>query len=255
MSYEADELRRSWKNCTCPIYVSGTLGARFRRKNTERATWDEAKSLVHTWEEAGSWDGTVTLVPPVIQVPEPAPAATEGRVTIERAIEAYLTDLTHAAANTLKKYKQLLKRLKAFSDSRGFVMIDQWGPVNVREFRSSWSISPQSAAKSMSTLKAFFEFCVSNEWLTRNPARLVKNPRGRDAADRRSEQKLPFSDPEILRMYDACETKYGKQEVKWSRVIHHQRVEGEYARYNFKMDGSGSRGFHLCFGLYRPAHR
>ena len=68
----------------------------------------------------------------------------------------------------------------------------------------------------MSTMKAFFEFCLSNEWIPRNPARLVKNPRGRDAADRRNEQKLPFTDDELKMMYGACETKYGKQEVKWS---------------------------------------
>ena len=65
----------------------------------------------------------------------------------------------------------------------------------------------------MSTVKAFFEFCLSTEWITRNPARLVKNPRGRDAADRRNEQKLPFTDLELQRMYEACATKYGKQEV------------------------------------------
>jgi hypothetical protein len=45
--------------------------------------------------------------------------------------------------------------------------------------------------------KDIFEFCLSNEWIARNPARLVKNQRGRDAADRRSEQKLPFTDSEL----------------------------------------------------------
>jgi len=102
-------------------------------------------------------------------------------------------------------------------------------------------VSPQTAAKNMSIVKAFFEFCLSNEWTLRNPARLVKNRRGRDAADRRSEQKLPFSDEELRRMYEACETKYGKQEIKWSRVIHHRRVEGQYARYNQKWTGQDSR--------------
>jgi site-specific recombinase XerD len=105
-------------------------------------------------------------------------------------------------------------------------MLDKWGPIDVREFRSSRSVEPQTA-KNMSAIKAFFEFCLSNEWITRNPARLVKNPRGWDVADRRNEQKLPFSDTELQKMYEACETKYGKQEVKWSRTIHHQRVEGE----------------------------
>jgi hypothetical protein len=77
----------------------------------------------------------------------------------------------------------------------------------------------------------------------RNPARLVKNQRTRDSTDRRNEQKLPFSDEELKKMYEACETKYGKQEIKWSRVIHSQRVEGQYARYNSKWNGQDLADF------------
>ncbi|MBZ5729166.1 MAG: site-specific integrase [Acidobacteriia bacterium] len=50
-------------------------------------------------------------------------------------------------------------------------------------------------------------------------------------------------------MYSACETQYGKQEVKWSRVIHHHRVEGEYARYNFKWTGQDLADF-ICVSVY-----
>jgi integrase len=82
-----------------------------------------------------------------------------------------------------------------------------------------------------------------DEWISRNPARLIKRQRGRDAKDRRSEQKLPFSDQELRTMYDACETKYGKQEIKWSREIHHQRVSGEYVRYNFEWTGQDLADF------------
>jgi hypothetical protein len=64
------------------------------------------------------------------------------------------------------------------------------------------------------TVKTFFEFSLSNVWVTRNPARLERNPRGRDTGDRRGEQKLPFSDEELRSMYEACETKYGKQEKR-----------------------------------------
>ncbi|HUJ22040.1 MAG TPA: tyrosine-type recombinase/integrase, partial [Bryobacteraceae bacterium] len=247
MSYEADELRRSWKKCSCPIYASGTLKGRFKRRNTERTSWEEARALAKVWEDAGSWNPSATVEEPLALAPVPEPAvqpATDGRVTVARAIEAFTADFEeHAATNTRKTYTLLLKKMKAFSDARGFVMLDQWGPIDVREFRSSWGVKPQTAAKDMSTVKAFFEFCLSNEWLTRNPARLVKNPRGRDAADRRNEQKLPFSDDELRKMYDACETKYGKQEVKWSRSIHYQHARGEYARYHYKWSGQDLADF------------
>jgi len=160
------------------------------------------------------------------------------RVTIECAIRAFMLEFSeYAAANTQKKYKLILAKLSAFSKMKGYLILDQWTPMDVREFRSSWSVSPQTAAKNMSTVKTFFEFCFSNEWISRNPARLVKLQRGRDSGDRRNEQKLPFSDQELRKMYDACETDYGKQEIKWSRTIHHQRVSGEYVRYNFKWSG------------------
>jgi integrase len=174
-------------------------------------------------------------------VPEPP---SRPRVTIERAIKAFTAEFEeHAAPNTQKKYRILLAKLKVFSDSRGYVMLDQWSPLDVREMRSSWEVAPQTAAKNMSTVKTFFEFCLANEWIQRNPARLVKNRRTRDSVDRRNEQKLPFSDDELKRMYEACETKYGKQEIKWSRVVHSRRVEGQYARYNAKWCGQDLADF------------
>jgi len=238
-SGEFEEGRRGWKKCACLIHVSGTLGGKFSRKQTGKSDWDEAKAVVAIWEAARSWDNPATLQAP----PPPAPEPASGRIKIERAIQAFTAEYQEHAPNTRKNYRLLLAEMKAFSDHRGFIMLDQWGPIDVREFRSSWPVSPQTAAKKMSTVKTFFEFCLSNEWIARNPARLVKNARGRDAADRRSEQKLPFTDSELQKMYEACETKYGKQEVKWSRVIHHHRAEGEYVRYNYKWTGQDIADF------------
>jgi integrase len=109
-----------------------------------------------------------------------------------------------------------MKRFCAFSEERGYVMIDQWEPSDVRQFRSTWPVSPPTAARRMSMLKPFFEYCVANEWITRNPARMVKNPKGRDTGDKRSEQKLPFTDDEIRRMYEACQRYGTTSKYKWT---------------------------------------
>jgi site-specific recombinase XerD len=237
---EYDERKKGWNRCECPIFVSGSLAKSFRRRSTGRWQWDEAKSLVLKLEKAAAW-AAASACPPVAPPTEPAPPS---RVTIERAIKAFTAEFEeHAAPNTQKKYRILLAKLKAFGESRGYVMLDQWTPLDVREMRLSWDVAPQTAAKNMSTVKAFFEFCLANEWIARNPARLVKNRRTRDSADRRNEQKLPFSDEELKRMYEACETKYGKQEIKWSRVIHSRRVEGQYARYGSKWNGQDLADF------------
>src|SRR6266853_4600352 len=55
-NYETDELRRGWKKCHCPIYADGTLGGKFKRRNTKKTTWREAKEVVSTWEAAGAWE-------------------------------------------------------------------------------------------------------------------------------------------------------------------------------------------------------
>jgi len=45
---------------------------------------------------------------------------------------------------------------------------------------------------------------------------MVKNPKTRDSGDGRNEQKLPFTDDEIKRMYNAC-PKYGNDfHHKWN---------------------------------------
>ena len=238
-SGEFEEGRRGWKKCACLIHVSGTLGGKFSRKQTGKSDWDEAKAVVAVWQAAKSWEGPVQIDEPA----PPAPTVPDGRITIERAIQAFTAEFQGHSHSTQKNYRLLLAKLKAFSDHRGFVMLDQWGPIDVREFRTGWAVSPQTAVKNMSTVKSFFEFCVSNEWIAKNPARLVKNQHGRDATDRRNEQKLPFTDAELQKMYDACETKYGKQEVKWSRIIHHHRAEGEYARFNWKWTGQDLADF------------
>lgn len=54
-TYESDERRRAWKRCFCPIYASGTIDGYFRRVNTKRVVWDDAKVVAEGWESAGAW--------------------------------------------------------------------------------------------------------------------------------------------------------------------------------------------------------
>jgi site-specific recombinase XerD len=67
----------------------------------------------------------------------------------------------------------------------------------------------------MAMLKPFFEYCVSNKWMETNPAHALRNPKGREMANRGNEQKFPFTDDEIKRMYGACQD-YGGTNRLWS---------------------------------------
>ncbi len=82
-NYEADELRRGWKKCRCPIYAAGTLGRKFNRKNTKKITWAEAKAVVAQWEAAGKWNDEEARA--FTSLPTPTPASEPNGITIERA--------------------------------------------------------------------------------------------------------------------------------------------------------------------------
>lgn len=236
---EFEEGRRGWKKCSCLIHASGTIGNRFNRQSTRCWRWEDAKTFLARLEGAGSWTGS-----PAAPTPEPSNTGTNTPITIEAAVKAFAAEYEQTAAiNTQKKYRLLLGKLKAFAAQRGFVALDQWKPIDVRDFRSSWKISPRSAAKDMSTIKTFFEFCVANEWIARNPARLVKLQRTREAADKRNEQKLPFSEDELKTMYRACAAEYGKQTITWSRSHHRKRAEAQVNRYQRKWTGQDLADF------------
>jgi integrase len=236
---EYDERKKGWKRCECPLFLSGTLQGTFKRQNTGQWEWENAKPIAISYEAAGNWSGTV----PEPTKPVPRTEEVQG-ITIEKAVNAFMAEFGDTAApNTQKKYRLLLGKLKSFAEGRGYVMIDQWTPIDVRELRTSWKVAPQTAAKNISTVKTFFEFCLANEWITRNPARLVQRQRTRDAADTRNQQKLPFSDDELKRMYEACDTQYGKQPITWSRTTHAHGAQGEVNRYNRKWNGQDLADF------------
>jgi site-specific recombinase XerD len=212
-AYEADELRRKAKKCLCQIHASGTL-RKFSRKCTNQITWEGAKEVAKEWEALGTWEkvnaGPAPEAPPA---PEPAREPKKEFITVERAVKAFLVERCQAAAaNTEKKYTLLMQSLKKYSDDKGYIGLDRWTVMDVREFRASWGVSPVTAAKNMSLIRGFFDFCVDNEWLEKSVAAKVKNPRN-VKCDKRNEQKLPFSDEEVDLMYEVCE-RWGTHEIR-----------------------------------------
>jgi site-specific recombinase XerD len=231
-SGEFEERKKTWKRCGCLIYAAGTLSGKFRRRRTGKSTWEEAKAEASAWEISGRWEGAASL-----QTVVDSPAQPSG-VPIDRAVKAFLAEhVRDSALNTVRKYTLLLEKLKKYSAHKGYVGLRQWTPVDVREFRASWEVAQQTANRDMSVIRSFFEFAVCNEWIDRNPGRLVKNPKGKSAVDGRNEQKLPFTDDELTRMYDVAEKKYGKLEIKWKRSSHGQPAEGIVNSWRYSWTG------------------
>jgi integrase len=45
-----------------------------------------------------------------------------------------------------------------------------------RNFRNTWNLAPRTASKQIERLRAFFNFCIENEWITKNPTKAIKAP-------------------------------------------------------------------------------
>ena len=217
-SYETDERKRAWRKCYCPIYAGGTLGGAFRRKNTNATDWDEAKAVAAGWEQAGSWSaGTASVVPaPSVQ----SVAGDQGRFTIDHATMAYLANREgrSIAQATARKYRTLIKLIRAFAETRGYVMLDQFTVSDMDAFYLTWKDGVRARGKKLERLKGFFKFCVKRKMITENPAEDLQAPIGAGSAA----NKTPFTDAEIQRMFVACrrlgrvEWKNGSHTGEWS---------------------------------------
>jgi integrase len=211
ITYEPDELRRRLKKCECPIYASGTLDRQFKRKNTERIYWADAKAVIADWESAGSWNGAVR---PIAAPPTSGPGSnpSTARISIADALEAYLAVREGAGivAPTLRKYRTFTKQLRAFADARGYVMLDQFTAGDIDVFYSSWKLGARAKSNALGRLRSFFRFCMNREWLVKNPVTSdLKPPLGA----KRAANKNPFTDDELQRIIHACDR---LKPISWS---------------------------------------
>jgi integrase len=216
----------------------------------------------NSWELASPPPDSVT---PVSATPSEAAKSSSWQdktVSIETAVRLYLKEheQAHSAPNTIRKYGLLLGRmavvdgkqvyapgkLQKFADRTGLRNIDEWSPSLVRQLRDSLQVSPLTASKNLGVFKGFFEFCVNNEWLEKNPAR-IKTLRNRAMTEGEGEerQKSPFSDDEVDRMYDGCQ-EFGHTLVReWPKKRDGRQVEAitRYRDYNRKWTGTDLADF------------
>jgi integrase/recombinase XerD len=211
MTYEADELRRNWKKCSCPIYASGTLHGQFKRKNTERSGWPEAKAIVSEWESAGSWSGKAHPIEPKPVAP-PLSDSASARISIADAVKAYLAVRSGSGivSATLRKHRTFVKQLEEFAAARGYVMLEQLTSADIDMFYAGWKLGARTKAKRLGTLRSFFRFCAKRKWVAVDPtdpksvgpiSSDLKPPIGAN----RAANKIPFTDEELQRIIHACD--------------------------------------------------
>lgn len=118
----------------------------FKRLSTGLWEWEPARQFGAQIEPTGTRNKRPD---PPAQAPQSI-GGEEERVTIERAVKAFMAEIeAHASVGTGKQYRLLLGKLTVFARSKGYVMIDQFHPIDIRDMRSGWAVSPRTATKNI----------------------------------------------------------------------------------------------------------
>jgi len=172
------------KRCRCALWVKGTLEGQSYQKSLKTRSFERAEQLKKDIE-AGE------------------PKEQEKGVSIHHALDAFLQECEsrNLNASTTRKYKGLAKSIQCFAECRSATLVSQLTVEVCRDFRASWTVSPRTASKQLERLRAFFNFCVDNEWLAKNPAKKIKLPQIRP------NPTLPFSDVELCRLLENTDSR------------------------------------------------
>ena len=163
------------KKCRCILWATGTLEGKAFRKSLKTRSFERAEQIKRKIEDGN-------------QAQQPK------SITISDALAAYIKDAEsrNLSKGTLKKYRRLQGRFTSFLVSAGGNRhLARFSMESVRDFRASWKLSPITASKEIGFLRAFFTFCISNGWITTNPAKAIKAPQVKNLP------RIPFSEKEI----------------------------------------------------------
>jgi integrase len=197
LNSEFDERKKGWKRCECPITASGTFEKKYRRQSTGAWEWDAARAVARAWEAGNSW-----TVPQ--SIPQAAPLLEKTvRTTISDATQAFLDRVTTKEFEpaTESKYRTFIKQLRAFTDDRGYLYVDQLKITDMDRFYASWPDGKRAKARKLHKLTGFVEFCVKRKWLKEDIAADLEPPEGHSIPA----NKTPFTDDEINRILAACD--------------------------------------------------
>ena len=164
------------RDCTCPIWVSGSLHGKPMRKSLGIRNWEAAQKIVRDWE--ARIDG--------------------GSQSVIDAFGYFMADCAarQLAPETVGKYRLLQREMVA---RWGLRPVDSLSVQEIATYRESWKLAGISARKKIERMRTFFRFCAQRKWSNDNPAVFLKPPK------MTSVPTLPFSADEVEKIRDALE--------------------------------------------------
>jgi integrase/recombinase XerD len=176
---------RKYSRCGCPLWVDGRLnGIRVHKSlgTRDRETaLQGVRDLESVPKDAGSWQ--------------------RERITAEEACVRFVADLEarRLKASTVRKYRLLFKHLTEFAKDHHLSRLDQLSIEILDEFRCQWKDGPQTVAKKLERLRAFFRFAQRRKWVGENPANDLKAPKYVQRPT------MPFTEDEVKRILAAVD--------------------------------------------------
>lgn len=179
---------KTWRRCSCPKWIWGSLNGNFIRQSARTHLWEQAEELrlrLSQGEPAAALPAkpskteTSPALPPLpVQAQStgetsPGAAPKRPRVSIKKAVEAYLADAVsrNVSEATLDKLGTIFKKqFLPWTEAQGLEYIDEIDLDVLLNFRSSWKDAALAKQKKQSRVVGFFWACVRRRYLIENPA-------------------------------------------------------------------------------------
>lgn len=165
----ADREDRDCKDCDCMKSIYIFQGGRDFRFSAKTRSWKKAENLKVEIEDY--------FDPVKNELRKLKDAQQANRATVAEAVETYITDAAtrNLSLATQKKHEVLFrKQMLNWAAQHGIRCVDEVTTVRLTQWRASWSsLAPLTIRNTQERVKAFFEFCVKQGWLAKNPASLL----------------------------------------------------------------------------------
>jgi integrase len=181
---------RTYRRCNCPKWIGGQVNRDYFRKSAGTRQWGEAEELRLKLEDAllkglppfgPSRPDTLGLVafPKVespaleatpVEVLPPTPK--KPRVTVDSAVDAYLTDARSRglSEDTIRKLETIFrKQFLSWCTVEGLIFLDEIDLDALLRFRSTWKDAPLAGQKKQNRVIGFFWACMRRRYIQENP--------------------------------------------------------------------------------------
>lgn len=175
----------NWRRCRCPKWIQG-IGNNGRplRVTAKTRSWEQAETRAREMESA----------------PDPSKPQIKAAITIVEAVSSFRADEDGRCLEktTVAQSRSLFEhQLFHWAVERGLTLLTELTTPELTKFRASWGNGANTTKRKHERLVGFFNFCIANDWLEKNPAARMK---------RVEEKRVPtdyFTREEFERIVDA----------------------------------------------------